>query len=200
MEVFDKYFTEAEERQLFNAVKRVKGELAERDYCWMRLVRLTGMRLMPLSKLTVGDALSAISSDYLKIGKFNKNKKEQSIFMVKEAKAVLKKLINIQRRLARESEVSEFDRPLILSRHHTALTKRNYQRRFAMWIQIAGLKGGTIHWLRHTFAKRMISKNPNSQNALLAAQQVLGHAHISTTTIYTKPDKETIKEIMVNAS
>ncbi|PHS20216.1 MAG: recombinase XerC [Kangiella sp.] len=197
---FDKYFTEAEERQLFNAVKRVKGHLAERDYCWMRIARLTGIRLMPLSKLTVGDALQAISSDYLKIGEFNKNKKEQSIFMVKEVKVCLKKLINIQRQLVKETDVSEFDRPLILSRHHTALTKRNYQRRFEMWIEIAGLERGTIHWLRHTFAKRIIKRNENTPEALLATQKLLGHANINTTTIYTSPDKETIKEMMINAS
>jgi site-specific recombinase XerD len=200
MDVFDKYFTEAEERKLFATIKRVKGDLAERDYCWIRLARLTGIRLSPLSHLTVGDAIIAINTQYLEIGEFNKNKKKQSIFMVAESIKLLKKLVQLSRKISVDSELDEFERPLIVSRKHGRMRRRGFQRRFEFWISEAGLPRGTIHWLRHTFAKRIIQRNNNSTNALLAAQKLLGHTEIRTTTIYTSPDKESIKEMMANAS
>lgn len=200
MDVFDKYFTEAEERQLLKTIKRVKGDVAGRDYCWIRLVRLTGIRISPLSKLTVGDAISAIDTGYLEIGEFNKNRKQQSIFMVKESISLLKKLLKLHRAIKVESDVAEYERPLILSRKHSGLSTRGFQKRFEFWIKESGLQRGSIHWLRHTFAKRILQRNSESAIALLTVQKLLGHTNISTTTIYTTPDKESIKEMMINAS
>ena len=200
METFDKYFTEAEERQLLRAIKRVKGEIAERDLAWIRLIRLTGIRIQPLSKLTVGDAVTALDSGYLQIGQWNKREKAQSIFLVKEARRHLKTLLKLHRKANLESDLDEYDRPLIISRKHCALTIRAFQKRFEFWIKESGLPRGSIHWLRHTFAKRLLAKNGDSAKALLAVQQLLGHSDLKTTAIYTKPDKESIKEMMINAS
>ena len=200
METFDKYFTEAEERQLVRAIKRVKGDIAERDLAWIRLIRLTGIRIQPLSKLTVGDAITALDSGYLQIGQWNKREKAQSIFLVKEARRHLKTLLKLHRKANLECDLDEFERPLIVSRKHCALTKRAFQKRFEYWIKESGLPRGTIHWLRHTFAKRLLAKNGDSAKALLAVQQLLGHSDLKTTAIYTKPDKESIKEMMINAS
>ncbi len=52
-----------------------------------------------------------------------------------------------------------------------------------------GLKYSGVHILRHTFAKDMISKNVN----ITTVQQLLGHASIQTTMIYTNPNQKEIQ-------
>lgn len=200
MNTFDKYFTEAEERQLFKTIRRVKGDIAQRDYCWMRLARLTGIRVTPLSKLTVGDAFSGLELGYLEIGEFNKNQKYQKIPLVKESKSLLKTLVKLARRYHKESDLPDYERALIVSRNGDGMCTRAMQKRFKNWIVESGLKKGTVHWLRHTFAKRFLKKNDNSANALIAIQQLLGHSDLKTTAIYVQPDKESIMEMLNNAS
>ena len=198
-DLFERYFTDAEERQLMNAIKRIKGVWAERDYCWIRFIRLTGIRIRPLAYLTVGDAILAIDVGYLEIGEFNKRKKHQKIPLVNESVSLLKKLVNLHRKIGMDSELAEHDRPLVLSRNNSGLSQRGFQKRFEFWIKESGLRRGSIHWLRHTFAKRFLTRNGNSANALLAVHKLLGHSDLKTTMIYTTPDKESIKEMLNNA-
>lgn len=69
---------------------------------------------------------------------------------------------------------------------YAALTleaKRLDQER-AMWQRRARI---STHWLRHTFAKEVLRTNP-SDTGLKLAQQLLGHASITTTAVYAKQD------------
>lgn len=58
-----------------------------------------------------------------------------------------------------------------------------------------GIAYSGIHILRHTFAKDMISKNVN----ITTVQQLLGHASIQTTMIYTNPNQREIQRAYKNA-
>ena len=65
-----------------------------------------------------------------------------------------------------------------------SLELRRLEHDEAMWrrrLQIS------THWLRHTFAKEVLRVNP-SDTGLKLAQQLLGHANITTTGLYIKQD------------
>jgi len=66
------------------------------------------------------------------------------------------------------------------------LSTRQVQRRFAIWLERAGVRGpATVHSLRHRFAIRLYRKTSD----LLLVQQALGHRSIASTTIYARADR-----------
>jgi len=58
-----------------------------------------------------------------------------------------------------------------------------------------GIAYSGVHILRHTFAKEMIARNVN----ITTIQQLLGHASIQTTMIYTNPNQREIQRAYNNA-
>jgi len=81
--------------------------------------------------------------------------------------------------------------------NHIAITKNNKRMdgsqiyRFLNNIyKKLGLKYSGVHILRHTFAKNMIAKDVN----ITTIQQLLGHASIQTTMIYTNPNQKEIQK------
>lgn len=65
-----------------------------------------------------------------------------------------------------------------------ALEAKRLDQERAMWKRRARI---STHWLRHTFAKEVLRTNP-SDTGLKIAQQLLGHASITTTAVYAKQD------------
>ena len=58
-----------------------------------------------------------------------------------------------------------------------------------------GIKYSGAHILRHTFAKSMIAKNVN----IVTVKELLGHANIQTTMIYTNPNQKEVQKAYLNA-
>ena len=80
---------------------------------------------------------------------------------------------------------AEGERALFVSRRGSRLSPRSVQQRFHQW----GIKQGLDsrlhpHRLRHSFASHLLE----SSGDLRAVQELLGHADISTTQIYTHLD------------
>ena len=60
----------------------------------------------------------------------------------------------------------------------------------------AGIKGASVHTLRHTFATHHVAKG----TSLRTVQEVLGHADLKTTSIYVQLAQEAMKrELQKNA-
>lgn len=77
------------------------------------------------------------------------------------------------------------DDALFLSRQGQRISARNVQKRFAEWGVRQGLSSHVHpHKLRHSFATHMLE----SSGDLRAVQELLGHANLSTTQIYTHLD------------
>ena len=190
--VFERFFTEQEERRLWSAIRRIKGLYAKRDYCWIRILRLTGLRINPFAMLSVADAQRIVEKAVISIGEFNKRQKQQQIPASKEVAELFTQLLKLNKKVRCDDDA------LIPSRNGKRMTVRNYQKRFSFWLKEAGIERGSVHWLRHTFAKRFLAKN-DTTNGLLVLQELLGHSDLKTTLIYTKPDKQMIVEMMNDA-
>lgn len=193
MSVFDRYLTPGEQRKLLAAARQFKGHEAERDGHWMVFMLKTGIRVDAMSQFTCGDARRAIATETVALrSEIQKNQRGHRIPLVADAKRALLGLLRVRK--AQGHIEDEFE-PLVMSRNHKGLSVRSYQMRIKHWAAAAGLSCAdhiSPHWLRHTVAKRILSKSTDP-DPLRIVQGFLGHANRNTTAVYTRPDKEQMK-------
>lgn len=188
MKSFNRYLTQAEERQLLGHIKQFASPLARRDHAWMRLARNTGLRVGTLAGLTVMDARQALAGGYLQIrGAIAKRKQAHTVHLNKAAAKALRELLKIRREMG---HAEGDDATLIVSRNHRGLSVRSFQSRMNLWVKSAGLDvAATPHWFRHTLAMRLM-RNSTAQDPRGVVQGVLGHKDINSTAVYTQPSRE----------
>ncbi|MFP4615550.1 MAG: tyrosine recombinase XerC [Thiohalorhabdus sp.] len=194
-QTFRRYLTPAEERQLLNTVGQFKDLRAQRDHAWLRLLRQTGIRVGGLARLTVDDARRALRERELYVR--GKGGRHYRVATNRKARQALQDLLRIRKELGHPERP---DDALVMSRKGRGLSVRSYQDRLKHWREVAGLQEAVSpHWLRHTLAKRLI-KQSTAEQPLLIVQRALGHTALTSTAIYTQPDKEDMAQAMEEAS
>ncbi len=160
--------------------------LAARDHAMMELFYSSGLRLSELQSLSLYDWQNA--TETLRItGKGNKTREVPVGNKAREAIALW-----LQQRAA---IVSESD-ALFLSRNGDRLSARQIRQRLAHWGQQQGLATRLHpHKLRHACATHFLE---GSQD-LRAVQELLGHANLSTTQVYTHLDFQQLAKVYDNA-
>lgn len=170
-----KYLSLDESMALLN---NIQSDFFERDYCIITLFLNCGMRL---SELVLID-LSDIKSDTLRL--IGKGNKERIIYL---NTACMEALDRLKTERAKLPNIKD-GKALFLSRKTgKRLSARRVQQIVNACLQSAGLdgKGYSVHKLRHTAATLMYQ---HGQVDLLSLKEVLGHANVSTTQIYTHLD------------
>lgn len=81
------------------------------------------------------------------------------------------------------------ERALFLNRRGTRLSRKGMWKRFHELTQSVGIEA-KVHTLRHSFATHLLEGGAD----LRAVQELLGHADIGTTQIYTHIDTEDLQE------
>jgi len=80
---------------------------------------------------------------------------------------------------------------LFLSKSGRRLSNSDVTRRLSLWVREAALVGGVSpHSLRHSFATHLLEGGAD----LRTIQELLGHASISTTQVYTRVDAARLRE------
>lgn len=150
--------------------------LEVRDLCMFELMYSSGLRLSELADLNL-DSLDLRAGEVRVVGKGNK---ERVLPVGRKAVDAIRAWLSVRPELAPEGEKAVF-----VSRRGDRLSRRSIQSRLGRW----GITRGADqklhpHLLRHSFASHMLE----SSGDLRAVQELLGHADIATTQVYTHLD------------
>ncbi len=164
-----------EVRRLLEQPGKLSTLEAKRDKAMLELLYASGIRVSELVALNPGDIDT--EEGYLRC--FGKGHKERLIPIHPQAAlAVEQYLAETRPLLARRSE----EKALFLNRRGERLTRQGFWQKIKEYAKSANLDSEiTPHTLRHSFATHMLSGGAD----LRSLQELLGHANISTTQVYT---------------
>jgi len=161
----------------------------KRDKTILELLYSTGIRLSELVSIDVGD----IQIDQKTVKVFGKGGKERIVpFGGKAAEALgfylKERNIHVQKDLN--------DNPLFVSKQGLRISPRTVQSRLKkLFDSVAAGSGFTPHLMRHTFATHLLDHGAD----IRAVKELLGHASLSSTQIYTHLETEKMKKIFEQA-
>ena len=159
--------------------------LALRDLAILELFYSSGLRLSELQGLDLG-ALDLLS-DQVKVR--GKGRKERIVPVGSKAVAALRRYLHARAALVRGLKP---DRAAVfLGRNGRRLSAVSIQRRMHRLFDGIGAEGQRVHSLRHTFATHLMDAGAD----LRAVQELLGHASLSTTQIYTHTSVQRLKDV-----
>jgi len=154
-----------------------------RDRCLFELIYSAGLRVSEASGLNTRDI--DIEGGFAKVR--GKGDKERIVLFGGEAKRQLKLYIdNARPLLAGKTEKS---RALFLNKSGKRLSRKGIWKNYAKWTGLAGTSSH-VHALRHSFATSLLEGGAD----LRTVQELLGHADLSTTQIYTHVERSVLKE------
>jgi integrase/recombinase XerD len=156
-----------------------------RDKTMLELLYATGIRVSELILIKVEDL--NVEMGFLRC--FGKGSKERIVPVGSVALKYLDKYINE----VRPKFLKEQDNGILFLNHlGKGLTRQGFWKIIRKYAQKAGIeKHITPHTLRHSFATHLLENGAD----LRSVQEMLGHADISTTQIYTHITRSKIKEV-----
>jgi integrase/recombinase XerC len=160
-----------------------KGPLVDRDRAILELLYSSGLRLSELTDLDCGD-VDMIDATVRVTGKGNK---DRIIPVGRKALEALTRWDQTRVQLAAAEE-----RALFVSNRGTRISTRSVQARVSHWARKQGIDANVYpHLFRHSFATHLLE----SSHDLRGVQELLGHANISTTQVYTHLDFQHLAQI-----
>jgi integrase/recombinase XerC len=182
------YLDRAQTGRLFEwAESRAGGDEfgPTRDLAILELFYSTGIRLSELCGVNLEDL--DLLSDQVKVR--GKGRKERIVPVGSRAVLVLRRYLNIREPVVARPRTDR--RAVFVSRTGKRLAPRGVQRVVHGLLAGIGGDGLRVHSLRHTFATHMLDAGAD----LRAVQELLGHASLSTTQIYTHTSVERLKKV-----
>lgn len=150
--------------------------LATRDKAILELAYSSGLRLSEI----IGLVLSSVSRAEAQVLVTGKGEKTRIVPVGRKALAALDAWLPLRATLAKENEPA-----LFVGRNGRRLGARAIQQRLKTWSVKQGMRFSVHpHVLRHSFASHMLQ----SSSDLRGVQEMLGHASIASTQVYTHLD------------
>ena len=158
-----------------------------RDSALVELLLQTGLRLSEAAHLTLDDVdlPGRIGRGAETVGRLHvmgKGRKDRWIPLNYKACRALRTWLQARPDVSTNA--------LFVTKFGTAIQPRAIQHLVAKYMREAGIKGASVHTLRHTFATHHVAKG----TSLRTVQEVLGHADLKTTSIYVQLAQEAVKK------
>ena len=170
-------------RQLIDQPAKLSTPEAKRDRAMLELLYASGMRASELVCLNLND----VDTKDCYVRCFGKGNKERLVPVYQQATQIVEEYITEVRPIFVHNESEQ---ALFVNQRGERLTRQGLWQILKAYAKSAGLgKQVTPHTLRHSFATHMLSGGAD----LRSVQELLGHANISTTQIYTHLTSEHIR-------
>jgi len=163
--------------------------LEQRDRALFELAYASGLRAEEL----VGLDLGAVDFDAEQVRVEGKGGKTRVVPVGEHALRALERYLERARPTLAGRNGSD---ALFLSKSGRRLSTSDIRRRLRMWAKLAAARAGVSpHWLRHSFATHLLDGGAD----LRAIQELLGHASLSTTQIYTRVESNRLRSTYARA-
>jgi len=161
----------------------------QRDRALLELLYASGLRVSELAQLT----LKQIDLDTNEIRVWGKGSKERVVLMGEPAAKAIKEYLSRDRSKLLGDKKSN---AVFVTKYGQRLTERGVQKRLEEIAKKASIdKRVHPHLLRHTFATHLLDGGAD----LRVVQELLGHANLSSTQIYTHVTKSQAKKVYLSA-
>ena len=158
-----------------------------RDASMLSLMYWTGLRVSELISLNLDNLYTSESEPYLRCN--GKGERERTIPIPEQALELLKfYLRDVRHNFVRNNaELGVF-----VNVRGERLTRQGYWLILKSYVKKSGIKSNvTPHTLRHSYATHLLRGGAS----IRAVQELLGHANISTTQIYTQLANQDLKDV-----
>ncbi len=181
------FLTRSETERLFAHSDADAGNVRKiRDTAILELLYGTGVRLSELVSLNVGDVEADAGAGPGMARVTGKRRKQRIVPVGRTALRAIERYLS-----ARTDAPDESDRPLFTNGRGGRLSRRSVQRIVSRRLsEVSEARSLSPHVLRHTFATHLL----NAGADLRAVQELLGHASLSSTQIYTHVTTDRLKE------
>jgi integrase/recombinase XerC len=151
-----------------------------RDRAILELLYATGLRVSELAKLEINDI--NMRGGFLRA--MGKGRKQRMLPLLPSAVEALKAWLAVRNQppRARSKRVAEGVEQVFINQRGTSLTDRSVRRLIDEYVKQTAINCHvTPHTLRHSFATHLLNHGADLRDV----QELLGHAHLATTQVYT---------------
>ena len=180
-----------EVESLLSAAHQVKGWRGDRLVTLIEILYSSGLRVSELVRLYV----SSFSGDGRLLLVKGKGEKERIVPIGETAREAVLRWLPLRKKLMEEKKFGAFSEwmfPSISASGH--LTRDGFAKQLKNLSVVVGINPNRLspHILRHAFASHLLANGAD----LRSVQQMLGHADISTTQIYTHIIDQRLKSLV----
>jgi integrase/recombinase XerC len=178
-----------EEAIKFVETPNIETDLGKRDRAMLELMYATGVRVAELTKLNFGH----VDFKNRLIRVTGKRRKERIVPFGEPALEALQMYLEVRERFLSAAPISQREpEAIFLNYQGTRITTRSVGRMVEKYIRIcAGRYDISPHALRHSFATHLLDSGADLRDI----QELLGHARLSTTQVYTHVSMEKLIQV-----
>ena len=164
-------------------------DLGKRDRAMLELMYATGVRVAELTTLNIADV--DFGNQLVRVT--GKRRKQRIVPFGEPAGLAIRNYLVVRDKFLLNAPVSKRDdEALFLNYQGTRITTRSVGRMVEKYIRLcAGMHNISPHALRHSFATHLLDSGADLRDI----QELLGHARLSTTQVYTHVSMEKLIEV-----
>jgi integrase/recombinase XerC len=164
-------------------------DLGKRDRAMLELLYATGVRVAELTTLNLADV--EFRNQLVRVT--GKRRKQRIVPFGDPAGAAIRNYLDVRDKFLFNAPVSKRDEEaLFLNYQGTRITTRSVGRMVEKYIRVcAGMHNISPHALRHSFATHLLDSGADLRDI----QELLGHARLSTTQVYTHVSMEKLIDV-----